>query len=154
MVTNELKGYMDDTNVCLTNEKFKGFRYKKDCNKNFNAEFKEWVKIDVTHFKNIIDFLYKSGYEKFNLKIEGNKLIIFYDCLNSFKFELELINKESDGIGGLYSVEYIYTFLKNFKKKELKEEFINLYYASDYPLLLDIADLNKWCLIAPRVEQN
>lgn len=153
MINKPIKGYMENTKVVLTNEKLKGFKYPEELEtKEFNMEFEELAKIDLTHFKSIIDFLRKSNYERFCLEIKEGRLLIYKDCENSFKFEINLINKEiTNKSKSVYSVEYVYTFLKNFKKSDIKNSLVNLYFNDDYPLYIK-TELNKSCLIAPIVE--
>ena len=154
MTTEEIKGFVDVSHVCLTSEKFKGFNYNEDCEKTFNLDFNEVVKIEAEHFKNIIDFLNKADYESFNIKRENNELLIYRDCLNSFSFKIPLVNYEGESEESLYSVEYLHAFLKQFKKKELKGEFIEFSFSGNNPIFCEIKELNKSVLIAPRVEDN
>lgn len=148
----ELKGFIEKTGVCLLSDKYKTFEYSEECEKKFNASFEEWVKIDLSHFKKVIKGLYEIGYNNAFFKIEGKNLRIYYNDINPFEFKINLINGNSNEQEGLYSIEYLNTFLKNFTKKEIKGEFVNIYFSQNYPLLIENSNLNTWILIAPKLK--
>ena len=71
-----MKGYADLTNVCLTNRKFKKFKYDGELKENPCNEFELKIKVNALNFFKVIEYLNKNKAGSLNLKIENRRLVI------------------------------------------------------------------------------
>jgi len=144
------KGYIDTTNVILTNKKFKKFKYS-DEEKEFCVVGEE-LKLNALSFFKIIEFFYKIPEE--TIILDGNKNFLkMSNKSGKISIELPLIYPPLiypiREISGVFSVEYLFYWLKEFKIKELEDEFIYLNLKKDSPLTIKFNE--DWGILAPKV---
>jgi len=150
------KGYLDNSNVVMTNRKFKKFDYLDDAEFKENPlnDFRTEIKINTLAFYRVLEMLNKINQSKIKLTSQNDRLNLSVDE-NLFKLDVEIKStNENEYIDScLYSVDYLINFFKEYSIKELKEEeFISLSFADDYPLKIKFK--NDWLILAPRVEMN
>ena len=142
------KGYIDKTNVILTNKKFKYFNYSGE-EKEFYSEG-EKLKLNAIDFFRVIEFFKKMNEGTIILNAEGNNIQLLNKS-ERIKVDVFLLYPV-EKVSGFFSVEYLFEWLKEFKIKELKEEFIYLTFKEDYPLTLEFNE--DWGILAPRIETD
>jgi len=146
------KGYIEETNCILTNRKFKNFKYldneeniKEIPSLNFNTE----IKLNSLDFYRVIEYFDKINKSAILLDFEDKYQLILKDIDNLINIKIPLIDFNGEIEKSNYSIEYLKAFFKEYKIKELKEEFIILKFSNDYPLKIE---LNKdWLILAPRI---
>ena len=150
------KGYIDKSNVILTNRKFKGFEYSEESLKDKPTfEYTTEFKIPALEFFRIIEYLDKNKIEGIILNLDSELKILIITADNSLieveiKMKVNLINEISSE--SKYSVEYLNAFFKEYKVSELKNKEIKIKMADEHPLKIE---LNKdFMILAPMVERK
>ena len=142
-----MKGYIDKSNVVLTNRRFKGFEYSGE-EKEIYSEGEE-IKLNALDFFRTIEFFKKmnkntileTNNTKLNISDKGKE--------NKININLSLIYHIRH-LKGTFSSEYLYYFLKEFKIKELKDEFIYLTFKDNSPLYIKFKE--DWGFLAPMID--
>ena len=152
----EVKGYIEKCNILMSNNKLKKFSYKEDVEAtdiNLN-DFDVTISVNATDFLETIKCMDNLGLLYLKLKTEEDKLLMVSNVgANKVSVELcsEMTNVKKDG-SGLYNIEYLLGFLKEFKKKELEGKKLKIKLGQDYPLYLSIGE--DWIVLAPRIDND
>ena len=121
------------------------------------------INVQAKEFKEAITYLYRAGFERVELKIVANKLnLTAQHDISDVNIRLPTLENGQPEHGGDYSyfgVEYLYTWLKQFKAKEIKDKEIKLFIDSGeeynkgcFPLR---AELNQeFLILAPRMSME
>jgi len=150
------KGYLDKTEVIMTSRKFKTFEYEnEDLKEQPCEEFKELIKIPAIEFYKTIEFFNKMGCDKiWFITNPINSNIRFYINKEIVKIDLTIksLYPIVEDFKSLYSIEYLKAFLKNYKIKDFKDEFIILEFSNDHPIRIKFKD--DWVLLAPIINEE
>ena len=142
------KGYIDITNVILTNKKFKHFDYSGE-EKEVHSEGQK-LKLKALDFFRVIEFLKKMNEGTIVLNAENNNIQLLS---KSERIKVDIfLEYPVEKVKGFFSVEYLFSWLKEFKLKDLKEEFIYLTFKEDYPLTIEFKE--DWGILAPIIERD
>jgi len=145
-----IKGYIDETNVCMSNKKLKGFDYVEDSLKDKpEINFITNIQINLKSFYEAIILFDRLKIESILFEVKEDYLILTNNFKNAIyiKIKLPIIKNKGRNSISKYSVEYIKTFLKNYSMKEIKENDIKFKFNTKYPIEIKI--LNDWFILAP-----
>ena len=143
------KLYFDKTNVLMTSRPFSKFEYEKEL-KELNLDMGARVKINAFEFFRTIEFFDKMNRAVIVFNTEDKKFLLLLDRHDRIKIKIPAIYPLEGEHTCNYSVEYLKNILKEYKVKELKDEFIELEFRTDEPLQFKFKE--DFGILAPRIE--
>ena len=146
------KMYLDETYVLMTNRKFKTIKYRNGQKEMFELEPGVKVKIDALNFFRVIEFFNKIDQEGIIFNTEDNRFFQLSDKTDWIKIKIPVCYPLEENEICRYSVEYLKSILKEYSVKELKDEFIELEFKTDYPLTFKFKE--DFGVLAPKVESE
>jgi len=143
------KGYIDNTNVCMSNKKLKGFSYDENSLKDKPPiDFITDIQINLKSFYETIIYFDRLKIERIIFEVKKDYLILSNsEGVNKINVKIPIIKNKGEDSLSKYSVDYLKTFLKNYSMKEINTKSIRFKFNKEYPIKII---LNKdWFVLAP-----